>query len=93
MLVFITGVAVPLGLLPRETLRYDNVLALAHSGFGKLALLVVISLFLFHGMHRLYHTLHDFGMHIGPAIKAACHGAAIIGTLVAVYLLLVTGFA
>ena len=53
MLVFVTGIAVPLGfLLPRETMSYDRMLAFVASGIGKLAVLAVISLFLFHGLHR-----------------------------------------
>jgi len=92
MLVFVTGIAIPLGLLPRETMRYEQMLAFARNGFGKIAILVVISLFLFHGMHRFYHTLHDFGISIGPGIKALCHGLAIVGTLIAAYLLIAIGF-
>jgi len=87
MLVFLTVLATPLGLMSQDTLRYDRVLAFAQNWVGKLAILVVISLFLFHGMHRLYHTLHDFGVHIGPGAKALCHGLAILGTLIAAYLL------
>lgn len=93
MLVFLTVVAVPLGLVPKQAMDYQRMLAFAHSGIGKLALLVVISLFLFHGMHRLYHTLHDFGVHIGPGAKALCHGLAALGTLVAAYLLFMVGTA
>ena len=87
MLVFITGIAVPLGLaLPRETMGHERMLAFAQSGFGKFALLAVISLFLFHGCHRMYHCLHDFGIHVGPGLKAAFHGFAFLGTLAAVWL-------
>jgi fumarate reductase subunit D len=92
MLIFITGIAVPTGLLSRETMRYETMLAFARNGFGKIAVLLVISLFLFHGMHRLYHTLHDFGVPIGPGIKALCHGFAFVATLVTAYLLLAVGF-
>jgi fumarate reductase subunit D len=92
MLAFLTVVAVPVGLLPKQTMDYSRALAFAQSGIGKLALLVVISLFLFHGMHRLYHTLHDFGVHIGPGAKALCHGLAILGTLVTAYLLFKVGW-
>jgi fumarate reductase subunit D len=88
MLIFITGIAVPMGLLPRETMSYERVLALAQNGFGKLAILAVIGLFLFHGLHRMYHCLHDFGIHVGPGIKAACHGFAFLGTLIAAVLAL-----
>ncbi len=93
MLVFVTGIAVPLGfLLPHDALRYERMLALAHNPAGKLALAVVISLFLFHGCHRFYHCLHDFGIHVTAGMKAACHGFAAAGTALAVYLLLVIGF-
>ena len=91
MLVFLTGIAVPLGLLSKETLRYERVLALAQNGFGKLALLAVISLFLFHGCHRMYHCLHDFGIHVGPGLKAAFHGFAAAGTVAAATLLVAIG--
>jgi fumarate reductase subunit D len=88
MLIFITGIAVPSGiLLSRETMSYERALAFAHNGFGKLAILVVISLFLFHGLHRMYHSVHDFGVHVGPGLKALFHGLAIAGSCVAAYLL------
>jgi fumarate reductase subunit D len=88
MLVFITTLAIPTGfLLPPETLSYERALALARHPLGKLALLAVISLFLFHGMHRLYHSLHDLGVKVGPGRKALFHGAAIVGTVVAAVVL------
>lgn len=93
ILVFITGLAIPTGfLLPRDTLSYDRALALARHPLGKLALLVVISLFLFHGMHRLYHSLHDLGVHVGPGRKALFHGLAIAGTLAVATILLGIGW-
>ena len=88
MLIFITGIAVPLGiLLGKETMSYERMTALAHNGFGKLALLAVISLFLFHRLHRMYHCLHDFGIHVGPGLKALFHGLAFLGTVAAAVLL------
>ena len=87
MLVLLTGIAIPLGWLPADTMAYERVLPFAQSVLGKLAIFVVIALFLFHGLHRLYHTLHDFGVHVGPGIKATCHGLAIVGTLVTAILL------
>ena len=92
MLVFLTGLAFPLGVLvPAQGMDYDHVLAFARHPLGKLALLAVISLFLFHGMHRLYHVLHDFGVHVGPGRRALFHGVAIIGTLAAAVLLVFIG--
>ena len=88
MLIFITGIAIPLGiLLNKETMSYERTLALAHNGFGKLALLVVISLFLFHGLHRMYHGLHDLGIHVSRGLKALFHGLAFLGTIAAAMLL------
>jgi fumarate reductase subunit D len=86
MLIFITGIAVPTGLLPRDTMSYERMLAAAQNGFGKVAIVALIGLFLFHGCHRMYHCLHDFGIHVGPGLKAAFHGFAFLGTLAAVWL-------
>jgi fumarate reductase subunit D len=91
MLLFLTVLAVPLGVVPGGAISYERVLGFAQSIAGKVVVLAVISLFLFHGMHRLYHTLHDFGMHVGPGIKGLCHGLAIAGTLVTAYLLIAIG--
>lgn len=86
-LVLITGLLVPLGLgFSADAMGYAQVQVLMGSVLFKLALVVVIGLFLFHGMHRLYHTLHDVGVHITPAIKALCHGLAALGTVVAIVL-------
>ena len=83
-LVWITGIAAPLGMV---NLDYERATALTQSGLGKLALFLVIGLFLFHGCHRLYHCLHDFGVHVGPGIRAAFHGFAFLGSVAAAALL------
>lgn len=92
VLMFVTGIAVPLGfLLPWETMSYERMLAFVQGGFGKLAVLAVISLFLFHGLHRMYHVLHDVGIHVSASLKALFHGLAIVGTIGCIYLLAVVG--
>jgi len=91
VLIFITGIAVPLGLIPREAMGYERMRVFAQNGFGKVAIVLVIGLFLFHGLHRMYHGVHDFGIHVTPAMKAAFHGVALLGTLAAVYLVSVIG--
>jgi len=92
VLIFMTGIAVPLGfLLPRETMNYERMLTFVSNGFGKLVVLAVIGLFLFHGLHRMYHCLHDVGIHVGAGLKAVFHGLAIAGTLATCYLLTVVG--
>ena len=88
MLILVTLILVPLGiLLPKDTLSYARVLAFAQSIPGKLILIALVAPYLFHAFHRLYHTLHDFGIHVGSGIKAACHGAAILLSLYCIVLL------
>ncbi len=93
MLVFITGLAVPLG-WPRRSdlLSYERVLPLAQNWFGKGLLFVIISLFAWHAVHRIYHSLHDLGVHAGTLAKLVCYGSALAITLVAAVSLLRIGF-
>ena len=74
-LVFITGIAVPSGLLP-GLMSYQHTLAFARNGAGKLFLFLVVSLFLWHGAHRIFHSLHDLGLHTGTLAKLLCYGLA-----------------
>ena len=93
VLILITGILVPLGLLlPEQTMDYGRVLALARNPLGKLAVLAVIVLFLFHGCHRMRHSLHDLGYPTGTAVKALFYGGAATASLSAAYLLLAIGF-
>ncbi|HOL64980.1 MAG TPA: fumarate reductase subunit FrdD, partial [Accumulibacter sp.] len=93
MLVFITGLAIPLGLLlPPDTLSYAKVLAFTQHFIGKAFIFAVIMLFLWHAAHRIFHTLHDVGIHAGTGAKLLCYGLAMIGTLVAAVSLLKIGF-
>ena len=93
MLVFITGIAVPTGfLLPPDAMSYERVLTLAKNGFGKLALLAVVSLFMWHGGLRMYHSLHHLGFHSMMGAKVVIFGSALLATLVAAWALLVIGF-
>lgn len=93
VLVFIVGLAVPLGiLLPADTMSYPRMLAFSQHIVGKLILLAIIVLFLWHAAHRIYKSLHDVGIHPSPQSKLACYGTAMIGSLIAVYCLLSVGF-
>jgi fumarate reductase subunit D len=93
MLVFITGIAVPLGWpLPADLLNYPRMLALAQQGVGKAFLFVVITLFAWHAMHRILHSLHDFGVPMGALAKLACYGTAALISLVTAAGLLGIGF-
>jgi fumarate reductase subunit D len=90
-LVFLTGIALPLWLAPAG-FGYDQVLVFAHHWAGKGFLWVVISLFLWHAAHRIFHTLHDLGIHAKAASVIACYGIAMMGTVAAGSILLRIGF-
>ncbi|MEF8722689.1 fumarate reductase subunit FrdD [Candidatus Accumulibacter phosphatis] len=93
ILVFITGLAVPLGmLLPADTMSYANMLAFAQNIIGKGFIFAIISLFLWHAAHRIFHSLHDVGIHAGIVAKLIFYGGAMVGTLITAYTLLAIGF-
>jgi len=93
VLVFVTGIALPLGwLLPPAAWSHARLLALAQHPAAKLAVLALISLFLFHGCHRLLHSLHDLGVRTGRAAALAFYGFATLATFGAGALLLRIGF-
>ena len=93
ILIFITGIIAPIGLwMPGEALAYSRVLGFAQNWIGKLLVLAVISLFLFHAVHRIYHGLHDIGVHAGTGAMVAAYGSAALGTVIAAWLLFAIGF-
>jgi fumarate reductase subunit D len=73
VLILITGVLVPLGLLH---LQYETIAAFARNPIGKLILFGALALPTWHAAHRLRMTAHDLGLGGGLAVKAACYGAA-----------------
>lgn len=93
VLILITGIIAPTGIgMPPQAMAYPRMLAFAQSWFGKVVLLVVISLFLWHAMHRIRHSLHDLGIHAGTGAAVLCYGFALAATLAAGCLLFVVGF-
>ena len=93
MLVFITGIAVPLGLLlPTGTMSYPKMLAFAQNFIGKGFIFAIIALFMWHAMHRIYHSLHEIGIHAGFGAKLLCYGVALVATVISAVVLLGLGF-
>ncbi len=93
VLVLVTGVLAPLGLLlPRDLISYRNILPFAQHWLGKGLLFAVISLFAWHAVHRIFHSLHDLGIRGGMGAKLACYGFALVVTLAAAACLLAVGF-
>jgi fumarate reductase subunit D len=65
-------------------------LQLLRSPFTRVYLFVICSVPLFHFAHRFRYTLYD-GLqikHLNEVVFAGCYGVAILGTVVAGYLLL-----
>ena len=92
-LVFITGLALPLGWpFSGELLSYPRMLNLAHHPLGKLYLLAIVTLFAWHAGHRILCSLHDLGIHKGFFAKLGCYGAAFALSLLAAGSLLRIGF-
>ncbi len=93
MLVFLTGIAGPLGIVvPARFLDYSTMIAFARNGAGKAFVFLVVALFLWHGAHRIYHSLHDLGVPLGLPAKLACYGVALAGTVAVATRLVAIGF-
>ena len=85
--LFLFGVAFPLGWLDGPS--YQSLLALLRHPLTRLYLFVLCSLPLFHWAHRFRYTLYD-GLqikHLNELINTFCYGGAILGTVLAAYLL------
>ena len=83
MLVLITGIAVPLGWpLHSDLMAYPRALTFAQHWWGKSFLFVVIALFAWHSMHRIFHSLRDVGIQTGAAAKLFCYGGAVAITVI-----------
>ncbi len=92
-LVFITGIAVPLGLMyPAGTMSYPKMMAFAQNIIGKGFIFAVISLFMWFAAHRVFHSLHEFGIHAGAGYKLLCYGSAFAATIMSAAVLLRIGF-
>jgi fumarate reductase subunit D len=85
--LFLFGVAFPLGWIQPPT--YEHLLALVRLPVTRIYLFVLCSLPLFHWAHRFRYTLYD-GLqvkHLNEVIFSLCYGGAVVGTVVAGYLL------
>src|SRR5207244_1945166 len=85
--LFLFGLAIPLGWIQAPS--YERLLALARLPIVRFYLFVFCSLPLFHWAHRFRYTLYD-GLqvkHLNELIVLGTYGSALVGTLVAGYLL------
>ena len=85
--LFVFGLAIPLGWI--STPEYHHLLGLLQHPLTRLYLFVLCMLGLFHAAHRFRYTLYD-GLqikHLNEVINVLCYGGAIVGSLLAAYLL------
>lgn len=93
MMIIITGLLVPLGLLlPAGTMSYPKMLAFAQNFIGKGFIFAIISFSMWFAVHRVYHSLHEFGIHAGFGAKLLTYGLALVVTVVTAVSLLGLGF-
>ena len=87
IVLFVFGVAIPLGWIwppPR-----GHLLAVFGHPLARVVVFLLCMLSLFHSAHRFRYTLYD-GLqikHLNELINPLCYGGAIIGSIVAAYLL------
>ena len=93
VLIFITGIAVPLGIcFAPNAMSYQKMLPIAQNLIGKGFIGAMVVLFLWHAGHRIFHSLHEIGIHGGLMAKLCTYGIALIGTVISAAVLLGLGF-
>jgi fumarate reductase subunit D len=90
--VVVQGILGPLGLVHVVDRHYDTWISILGNPIVKLYLFVLISLPFFHFAHRLRYLLVDLGVPAAKAVPAqvAFYGAAVVVTLLTIYVLLTT---
>jgi fumarate reductase subunit D len=83
VLIVITGILIPFGLVPDAALAYERVYGVLGHPLVRLLLLALLALPLFHAAHRILHTLGELGLRRSKSTLAVlCYGSAILGTIV-----------
>jgi fumarate reductase subunit D len=88
VMIVVTGLVVPLGIMSPEVLGYERVHAFLDNWFWKLVMFTFVSLSLWHAAHRLRITAHDFGVRADGPVATVVYALALFGTIgAAMYLL------
>jgi len=89
VMVLITGLLIPLGIMDSENLSYEKVHGFATTWYGAIIIFVLIALPLWHTLHRIYHGLHDLGVSRGRDVQQViCYGFAFAASVFVFTLLL-----
>jgi len=81
VLILITCLGVPLGLLSADVLSYEHLLELLQHPLSKLVTFAVLFLIIWHAAHRMRITGHDLGIRNDTLVAFVCYGVAAAGTL------------
>lgn len=81
VLIVITCLAVPLGLLPADVMSYEHLVGLLQHPLTKLVTFGVLFLIIWHAAHRMRITAHDLGSRNDTLVSFICYGIAAAGTL------------
>lgn len=81
VLILMTCLAVPLGLLSSDALSYEHLLDLMQQPLSKLVTFAVLFLVIWHVAHRIRITAHDLGIRNDTLVILICYGIAAAGTL------------
>ena len=77
VMILITGLLIPLGIMDSENLGYEKVYGFATTWYGAIILFVLVALPLWHTLHRIFHGLHDLGVSRGRDVQQViCYGFA-----------------
>tara|TARA_R110001583_G_scaffold41981_5_gene133487 strand:- start:5690 stop:6094 length:405 start_codon:yes stop_codon:yes gene_type:complete len=77
VMVLVTGLLIPLGLINSKHLSYDKLIQFANTWYGAAIILVLVALPLWHTLHRIFHSLHDLGIKRGRDWQQViCYGFA-----------------
>jgi succinate dehydrogenase subunit D len=81
VLILLTCLAIPLGLLPADVLSYEHLIGMLRDPFSRLVAFGVLFLIVWHAAHRMRITAHDFGIRSDTLVAFICYGIAAAGTL------------
>lgn len=81
VLILITCLAIPLGLLSADALSYEHLSNLLQHPFSKLVAFAVLFLTIWHAAHRLRITAHDFGIRMDGLVAFVFYGIAAAASL------------
>jgi len=83
VLILITCLGVPLGLLPVDVLSYERLLDSLQHPLSKLIIFAVLFLIIWHAAHRMRITAHDLGIRNDRLTMFVCYGIAATGSVLA----------